>query len=67
MVPGICQAGVKTSIKVVAVFTNLKFSDQENMLRKKVDKSASRGNIGVTDGFYCCFIEKPGELLSWVS
>lgn len=41
--PGRCQAGGETSVKVMAVYLNLKLSDKENMLRKKVNRSASRG------------------------
>lgn len=33
----------QTSVKVMAVYLNLKLSDKENMLRKKVNRSASRG------------------------
>lgn len=41
--PGRHQAGGKASIKVMAVYLKLKLSDKENMLRKKVNRSTSRG------------------------
>lgn len=62
------QVGGKASIRVVSICTNLKLVWQRRYIEKRKWRNLSqREHIGVTDGFCCSFLEKPGKQFSWVN